>query len=76
MKYAPGFIFWNAASSMRFSVSAVATASGTTAPVFSHAIAILPPWSVTSTNAIVNWSTENAGLTIVMGTRTTSNFES
>jgi hypothetical protein len=52
------------------------TLNGTTAPVFSQTIAILPPWSVTSTNAIVNWSTENAGLAMFIGTRTTSNFGS
>jgi len=52
------------------------TLNGTTAPVFSQTIAILPPGSVTSTNAIVNWSTENAGLAMFIGTRTTSNFGS
>ena len=50
--------------------------NGTTAPEFSQVIASLPPWSVISTNAIVNWSTEKAGFTIVIGTRTTSCFES
>lgn len=30
------------------------TLNGTIAPVFSQTIASLPPWSVTSTNAIVN----------------------
>ena len=52
------------------------TLNGTTAPVFSQTIASLPPWSVTSTNAIVNWSTENAGFAICIGTRTRSNFGS
>lgn len=52
------------------------TLNGTTAPVFSQTIAIFPPWSVMSTNAIVNWSTETAGVTMFIGTFTTSNFAS
>lgn len=52
------------------------TLNGTTAPVFSQTIASLPPCSVMSTKAIVNWFTENAGVAIFIGTRTRSNFGS
>ena len=50
--------------------------NGTTAAVFSHPIASLPPESDMSTKPIVNWSIDTAGVIIVMGTRTTSNFGS
>lgn len=53
-----------------------ATVNGTNAAVFSQAIASLPPASVMSAKAMVNWSIETAGVTIVIGTRTTSNFAS
>ena len=61
---------WRRRSRWRY----LATVNGTTPPVFSQTMASLPPASFMSTNAIVNWSTETAGVTIVIGTRTTSNF--
>jgi hypothetical protein len=54
----------------------LATVKGTTAAVFSQAIASLPPASDMSTKPIENWSIETAGVIIAIGTRTTSNFGS
>jgi hypothetical protein len=52
------------------------TLIGTTAPVFSQPIAIFPSRSDISAKPIVNCSIETFGVTMVMGTRTTSNFGS
>ena len=52
------------------------TVKGTTPAVFSQARASLPPVVVMSTKAIVNCSMDTAGVAMVIGTRTTSNFGS